>query len=131
MTESRTICISIRCSPREVYDYLAEPTNFPYWSIFIREIRRDGDDWLATTSTGTVRIRFTRQNEFGVLDHHVMVTPELRVYVPMRVVANGADGSELLFTVFRRSDMSEAQFREDIAMVSTDLARLKRVLEKD
>jgi uncharacterized protein YndB with AHSA1/START domain len=129
MTESRTVSISIRRPPAEVYDFLAEPANFPRWSIFITAISRDGDEWLATTPGGTVRISFTPRNDFGIVDHSVTVSPALQIYVPLRVVANGDDGSEVIFTVFRLPGMTAVQFAEDLEMVTTDLAGLKRVLE--
>jgi hypothetical protein len=37
--------------------------------------------------------------------------------------------AKVLFTVFRLPGMNEAQFAEDLEMVATDLAGLKRVLE--
>jgi hypothetical protein len=129
MTEARTVSISIRRRPEEVYDFLADPANFPQWSAFIREIRKEGSEWVATTPEGTVRMRFTPRNEFMVLDHYVTVRPDLQVYVPMRVLANQEDDSEVIFTVFRLPGMSDEQYNDDILMVLTDLAGLKRVLE--
>lgn len=129
MTESRTVSISIRRPPGEVYDYLAEPGNFPRWSVFITAITREGDEWLASTPGGDVRIRFTPRNDYGIVDHVVTVSPGLRIFVPLRVVANGDDGSEVLFTAFRLPGMTDSQFADDVAMVTTDLAGLKRELE--
>ena len=109
--------------------YLADPTNFPKWSVFIKEIRKEGSEWIATTPEGTVRIRFTPRNEFRVLDHTVSVSPQVQVYVPMRVLANPENDSEVIFTVFRLAGMSDEQYKDDIRMVLTGLAGLKRVLE--
>ncbi len=129
MTESRTVSISIKRRPEEVYEYLADPANFPKWSVFIKEIRKEGSEWIATTPESTVRIRFTPRNEFRILDHTVTVSPQIQVYVPMRVLANPENDSEVIFTVFRLPGMSDAQFKDDIGMVLTDLTGLKRVLE--
>jgi len=129
MTESRTVSISIKRRPEEVYEYLVDPANFPKWSVFIKEIRKEGNEWIATTPESTVRIRFTLRNEFRILDHYVTVSPQLQVYVPMRVLASPENDSEVIFTVFRLPGMSEEQYKDDIEMVLTDLARLKRVLE--
>jgi uncharacterized protein YndB with AHSA1/START domain len=129
MTESRTVSIAIRRRPDEVYEYLADPVNFPKWSVFIKEITREGDAWTATTPDGTVRMRFTPRNEFRVLDHTVTVSPQVQVYVPMRVLASPDGASEVIFTVFRLPGMSDVQYKRDIEMVLTDLAGLKRVLE--
>jgi hypothetical protein len=129
MTESRTISISINRRPAEVYEYLADPANFPKWSVFIKEIRKEGSEWIATTPESTVRIRFTPRNEFRILDHYVTVSPQIQVYVPMRVLANPENDSEVIFTVFRLPGMSDEQYKDDIEMVLADLTGLKRVLE--
>jgi hypothetical protein len=71
---------------------------------------------------------FAAPNELGVLDHDVVVSEELVVHVPMRVVANQG-GSEVLFTVYRQAGMSDAEFAADVALVEQDLASLKAVLE--
>jgi len=129
MTEARTVSISIKRRPEEVYEYLADPANFPKWSVFIKAIRLEGNEWIATTPEGTVRIRFTPRNEFGILDHYVTVSPQIQVYVPMRVLADPGNDSEVIFTVFRLPGMSVEQYNDDIGMVLTDLAGLKRELE--
>jgi hypothetical protein len=127
--EARTVSVTIRRSAAEVYDYLVEPPNFPRWSEFLTSMRRDGVEWIAGTPQGEVRIRFVERNEFGVVDHHVTITTGAVVYVPMRVVANDQD-AEVLFTVFRTAEMSDAQFDMDIGMVQKDLANLRRSLEQ-
>ena len=129
MTESRTISMSIKRRPAEVYEYLADPANFPKWSVFIKEIRKEGSEWIATTPESTVRIRFTPRNEFRILDHYVTVSPQIQMYVPMRVLANPENDSEVIFTVFRLPGMSDEQYKDDIEMVLADLTGLKRVLE--
>jgi len=129
MTESRTVSISIKRRPGDVYEYLADPANFPKWSVFIKEIRKEGNEWIATTPESKVRIRFTPRNKFRVLDHTVKVSPHLQVYVPMRVLASPGNDSEVIFTVFRMPGMSDEKYENDIGMVLTDLAALKRVLE--
>jgi len=129
MQEARTVSISIQRAADAVYAYLSDPANMPRWSLFIKAMARDGNAWVATTPEGTVRIRFAGPNQLGVVDHHVRVNPELEVYVPFRVVPN-QEGSEVLFTVFRLAGMSDKQFADDVAMVTTDLRRLKDALER-
>ncbi len=129
MTESRTVSISIKRRPDDVYEYLADPANFPKWSIFIKGIRKEGNDWIATTPEGIVRIRFTPRNAFRILDHTVTVSPQIQVYVPMRVLANPQNDNEVIFTIFRLPGMNDKQYKEDIEMVLADPTGLKRVLE--
>jgi len=73
-------------------------------------------------------VTFVEENDFGVVDHYVTPAPEVEVYVPMRVLSNGS-GSEVIFTLFRLSEMSDEQFAEDVGMVERDLETLKIVLE--
>lgn len=129
MTEARTVSISIARSADDVYAYLAEPARIPEWSEFITKIRRDGDQWIATTATGEQSTMiFVPKNHHRVLDHDVIVSPTLTVHVPIRVLRNG-EGSEVIFTIFRLAGMDDAAFAKDIAMVETDLRGMKRVLE--
>lgn len=80
------------------------------------------------TPTGWFAIRFVAANEFGVLDHVVTLPQGQSVLNPMRVVANGK-GSEVMFTLFQLSDMSDEQFTKDVGMVEADLRTLKALLE--
>lgn len=129
MTEGHTVSISIDRSADDVYDYLAEPARIPEWSEFITKIRREGDQWIATTKSGEqCMMIFVPKNHLRVLDHDVIVSPTLTVHVPIRVLRNG-EGSEVIFTIFRLAGMDDAAFAKDIAMVETDLRGMKRVLE--
>jgi hypothetical protein len=78
---------------------------------------------------GTVRVKFTETNKFGILDHDVTLPSGVKVYNPMRVFPNN-DGSELVFTLYRRQDISDQEFAEDARSVEKDLAKLKTLLEK-
>ncbi len=50
------------------------------------------------------------------------------IHNPMRVLPKG-EGSEVVFSVFRRADLSEADFVKDADGVAHDLETLKRLLE--
>jgi hypothetical protein len=47
----------------------------------------------------------------------------------MHVVPNN-DGSELVFTLYRRPNVSDQEFEQDAKSVEKDLAKLKTLLEK-
>jgi len=55
----------------------------------------------------------------------------VEVYVPMRVVQNGIHGSEVIFTLFYPTHMSEEKFAQDIRMVEQDLKNLKSIIEEE
>jgi hypothetical protein len=78
---------------------------------------------------GKVKVKLAAKNQFGILDHDVTLPSRVKVYNPMRVFPN-SDGSELVFTLYRRPDMSDQEFAEDAQAVENDLAKLKTLLEK-
>ena len=126
---SRTLSVSIARPPAEVQAYVADAANLPRWAgAFCRSVKRDGAQWIVETPDGPVRLRFVTWNQWGVLDHVVLLASGAQVVNPMRVVRNGA-GSEVLFTLFQRPGTSDAQFYEDAVLVQRDLETLKRVLE--
>jgi hypothetical protein len=127
--EARTVSVSIDRTPADVYAYVADPGNMPRWSFIEAVTPSDDGRWEATLAGGGRSVlTFAAANELGVLDHDVVVSDELVVHVPMRVVANQG-GSEVLFTVFRQAGMSGSEFADDVATVEKDLATLKAVLE--
>jgi hypothetical protein len=127
--ETRNLSVSINRRPREVYDFASVPENFPKWASGLgKSIRKVNDEWVAETPQGPIKVRFTERNDFGVLDHYVIPKPGMELYIPMRVIANGA-GSELIFTLFRLADMSDEKYAEDAEWVMRDLNALKKLLE--
>ncbi|HTO02482.1 MAG TPA: SRPBCC family protein [Opitutus sp.] len=129
MTACRTVSVSIQRAPDEVYAYLLDAITFPQWSAFITAIERAGETWQAKTPHGTVQIRFEPRNGYRVLDHSVTAHDGKKVWVPLRVLPNGPDGSEVMFSVFRQPEMSDEEFDADVGLVRADLASLKKVLE--
>jgi hypothetical protein len=73
-------------------------------------------------------LHFLIELGFGILDHDVTLPSGTKVYNPMRVFPNN-DGSELIFTLYQRPDMSDQMFAEDVEAVATDLEKLKTLLE--
>ena len=127
--ESRTISIRIDRSVKVVYDFASNPENLPKWASGLgKSMTKLSDAWLVETPQGPMKIRFTGRNDYGVLDHYVMPESGPEIYIPMRVVANGA-GSEIIFTLFRLPHMSEEKFAADADWVRRDLNGLKTLLE--
>ena len=88
------------------------------------------DDWIADSLMGRVKVRFAPRNDLGVLDHDVVLPSGETVHNPMRVVANG-EGSEVIFTLFRRPGVGQEEFAADARAVQRDLKALKKLLESD
>jgi hypothetical protein len=87
-------------------------------------MEEDGQFWKAQGPEGPIRIRFTDQNSFGVMDHYVDTGGGSEIYVPLRVVPN-AEGAEVMLTLFRQPGMSDAKFLADIEWVQRDLLALR------
>lgn len=129
MAEVRHLSVSIHRSACEVYDFVSVPENFLKWATGLgKSLRKVGGEWIAETSQGPVKVRFTERNAFGVLDHWVIPQAGAEIHLPLRVVANGA-GSELIFTLFRQPGMSDGQYARDVEWVMRDLIALQRLLE--
>lgn len=124
----RNISVSIERSVNDVYRYASDPTNFPHWVKFITSIRKENTQWVATTDQGEIKIKFSPENEFGILDHTVTLVSGETVESPLRIVSNN-DGCEVIFTLFWMPGRSEQEFREDGALVESDLITLKQIME--
>jgi hypothetical protein len=126
MHEARTISVSIAHPWSDVYDAIWRPEDFPQWASGLSRspLVKDGDVWHADGPEGRISVRFTGHNAFGVMDHHVSVVNGAEIYIPLRVVSN-SEGAEVLLTLFRQPEMSDAKFEADAAWVERDLQALK------
>ncbi|HET9487918.1 MAG TPA: hypothetical protein VFO54_10800 [Chryseosolibacter sp.] len=125
----RQISVSINASADDVYTFASNPMNLPKWAAGLSaSINREGNDWVADSPMGKVKVKFAPPNDLGVLDHQVTLPSGATVYNPMRVVQNN-EGSELMFTLYRLPDVSEEKYREDAGMVERDLKKIKDILE--
>jgi hypothetical protein len=131
MLESITIGISIDRDWRDLYEAIWRPEAFPTWvsGLSNASLVRQGEIWTAQGPEGPIQIRFTDRNEFGVMDHWVDLGGGRVVYVPLRIVANGS-GAEVLLTLFRQPEMSDAKFAQDQDWVRRDLLALKALAER-
>jgi hypothetical protein len=127
--ESRHLAVRIDCPPQAAYAYAGDPARLPEWAPGLgTAVERVGDDWFVDSPLGRVRVAFAPPNDFGVLDHDVTLPSGEVFHNPMRVLPDG-DGCEVVFTLRRQDGMSDEEFERDAAAVSSDLERLKRLLE--
>ena len=129
MTESRHISERIACPVGTAYAFLSDPTNLPAWAAGLGgSIEQVDGRWVVPSPMGRVTVEFVPVNDFGVLDHTVVLPGGEAVYNPLRVLADG-DGCEVVFTLRRRPGMTDDELEQDAAAVAADLARLKSLLE--
>ena len=128
--KSQHISVSINRPADQIYEFVSNPENLPKWATGLSDsIKNVNGDWIAESPMGRVKVKFADKNKSGILDHDVTLPSGAEVYNPMRVFPNN-DGSELIFTLYRRPDMSDQMFAEDIKAVTRDLEKLKTLLEK-
>lgn len=129
IAQSRHVGVTIDRPAAEVYEFASDPANLPEWATGLGgTVERVGDEWIVELAGARVAVRFVERNEFGVLDHDVRLPTGEWFRNPVRVTPNG-DGCDVVFTVRRQAGLSDADFERDVATVTEDLARLRRLLE--
>jgi len=127
---SKHVSVSIDRSADDVYDFASNPENLPKWAAGLSgSIKTIKGDWIAESPMGVVKVQFASENKFGIPDHHVTLPSGETFYNPMRVFPNNS-GSELIFTVYQKQDVSAEMFAEDANAVTRDLEKLKSLLEQ-
>ena len=127
--KSRHISVSIDRNVDQVYEFASNPENLPTWAAGLSgSIENVKGDWIAESPMGRIKVNFAAKNTFGILDHDVALPTGETMNNPMRVVPNN-DGSEVIFTLYRRPGVSDQMFDEDAKAVSRDLLKLKALLE--
>lgn len=127
--ESRHISQVIQRAPADVAAYAGDPATLPQWAAGLSSgIRLENGRWFADSPMGAIEVRFLGGLEFGILDHDVVMPDGTIFHNPMRVVRNG-DASEVVFTLYRWEGMSDDDYEKDAAMIRSDLARLRDILE--
>lgn len=128
--DTRTVTLSIAADWRRVYAFMHDPAQLPQWASGLAAgIRQENGRWLAESPMGTVEVRMAPDNDFGVLDHDVVLPSGQVVYNALRVMPN-RDGCEVAFTVFRTDDLDATAFGGAVDHVEKDLHALKAQMER-
>lgn len=128
--ESRHLSVRIDRPAPAVYAYASDPTHLPKWAPGLcTSIERVDGRWVARMGADLVTIDFAPPNPYGVLDHDVTSPTGETVHNPMRVLPDGPDAAELVFTLRRRPGVPSEDFERDAAAVLADLHAIKRLLE--
>lgn len=130
MSESQHISTYIERPAAEVYAYASNPANVPDWAAGLGGAieERDGR-WFADSPMGEIEVIIVPENPYFVLDHEVRLADGTSFDNPMRVIADGT-GCEVVFTLRRRADQTDDDYEADATAIRTDLATLKRLLER-
>lgn len=130
MWEAQHISQPIRRAPADVAAYAGDPRNLPAWAAGLASgIREEDGDWISDSPMGRVIVTFAPGRDHGILDHDVTAPDGTVFHNPMRVLRND-DGSELVFTLYRRPGMTDAEYEADAEAIRTDLETLRGILER-
>ena len=126
---AHTLRLNLDARAEAVYAFVAKPENLPHWAPnFCEAVVRVDEQWRVQTASGMAMFRFTQPETFGVLDHCITLSAGEEIFVGMRVTPQGAQ-SEISITLTRDSNMSDAQFEQDLQRVEQDLYTLKCIVE--
>jgi hypothetical protein len=121
--------VSIDRPAAEVHAYLSDASRWPEWAVINVRAAEPSDEpgwWRIATAQGAGEIRIRADAATGVVDHDYRDADGVWA-VPARVVANGR-GAEFSMTFFVPLELDD-EFDGQLALVETELATLKRVLE--
>lgn len=129
MLSSHTLSVAIPRNWVDLYETIWKPEFFSKWASGLSQtpLEPDGNCWRGTGPMGAVKVRFTEHNPFCIMDHYVNTGLSKEVFVPMRIVANGA-GSQLLITLFRQPLLSDERYAQELERVKNDLQTLRNLL---
>ena len=128
-TDSVHISQHIRCSAQAAYAFASDPANLSAWAAGLGgHVREVDGQWRVSSPQGDLLLEFAPTNEYGVLDHTVVLPDGSCVHNPMRVLAHG-DECDVVFTLRRQPSMTDAEFDQDAVAVAQDLTTLQRLLE--
>jgi hypothetical protein len=121
---------SVEADPETVALFAGDPENLPLWAAGLSAgIRLESGRWYADSPMGVVEVAFTGPIGSGILDHDVTMPDGTVVHNPLRVLPNDG-GSEIVFTLFQRTGMTDEELRADARLVEEDLTRLADLLER-
>ena len=127
----RNLSITIDVPFARAYDFAHRPENFPQWAAgMAKSLHHTDRGWVADAPQGEAIVTFSPPNDYGILDHQVALPDTPVIHIPLRLIPNGDDATEAVFTLFRQPGMDDAAFTRDQAAVTKDLATLKKVLER-
>jgi hypothetical protein len=130
VAKSNTKSIDIDASADKVFEFIANPLNWPQWVIVnLKSIARGKEGWYEMeTRQGKGQLKMLADKSYGILDHQ-WKDAHTSWIVPARVIQNGR-GSTFTITFFQPTVMSEEIFENLTAEIDIELATLKKILEQ-
>lgn len=125
MLPTHTLSLSITRHWLDLYETIWKPEYFPKWVSQLGEapLQAEGSYWKAKGPDGTLKVRFSEHNTYGVMDYWIDNGFGKEIYMPMRIVPN-QEGAQVLLTHFRQPLTSDEKFQQELALLEQNLQRL-------
>lgn len=124
-----TQAVSIDASPRDVFRFVADIRNLPRWAVgFAKGVREDRGRWYVAVTDGEIPVRIDADEERGIVDFWLTLTPGAEALAASRVLPRGT-GCEYVFTQFEAPQMPAEVFEKNVAAVRHELSVLKALAE--
>ncbi|MBX3439481.1 MAG: hypothetical protein KF861_18475 [Planctomycetaceae bacterium] len=123
-----TKSISLACSPRTVWSFLADGAQWPTWAIrnVLASKAISNDRWEIQTPRGPGTLHIRGVEDFGILDHDFIDAKEGKWTVPARIVPVST-GSLFLMTLEKPAGMPEEAIGRGLQELDDELNQLARV----
>jgi len=127
--KSVTKAIDLNACPKEAYNFLADPMNWPKYAIInLRSVKKGQNGWYdLETIHGTGQLKMLSNEELGILDH-IWKDNQASWTVYSRVIPN-QKGSTFLMTFFQPANMDEEMFSKAMEGMDIEFAVLKTILD--
>jgi hypothetical protein len=124
-----TKTMDLTADPKAVYEFLANPLNWPQFAIVnLKSIKAGPNGWYEIVSkNGPGQLKMLSNKELGILDH-IWKDAQATWNVYMRVVPNN-EGSSIMTTFFQPPQIDAEQFSKSMQEMDLEFSKLKTILE--
>ena len=131
---SVTMSVTIDLRAQDVHAFLSNAANWPRWAVvnvLSATPAREPGWWEISTPDGSAELRIRADAATGIVDHDFRdpSEPGSLATVPARVLANGR-GADVVMTIVQPSEVDSEAFDRVLESVETELAMLKKHLER-
>ena len=129
IAKSVTKTLDLTAPPKRVFDFLADPLNWPQFAVTnLKSIKKEKEGLFQIISkTGPGQLKMLSNKEYYILDHE-WKDAQASWTVYMRVIPNHK-GSTLITTFFHPEQIDSETFAESMQIMDVEFAKLKSILE--
>lgn len=130
IAKSITKTIDLTADPQAVFDFLADPLNWPQFAIVNLKTITAGKEghYEIVSKNGPGQLKMLANEKHGILDH-VWKDSQASWKVYMRAIPNG-EGTTLMTTFFQPAQIDAETFSRSMREMDLEFAKLKEILEK-